>query len=453
MLRFAVHSSAQRRASPRSHRMPCGDISSCIHISVASVPAGPAGEVGLALTRPSVHGPAHAAALRGVKGANLLDAAWSLVLEPARQQAPSGAKDRAVQAGFLSHVVTGSGGSALGRAGHVNNAQILDADHIEAAGQVGRGLLGPILAPRGRAGIDPSNCSPRALTAIRSAPGSGKPPLQPAQPRLLVLMQTGTVKQLASRQRSRNLYAAIDADDLASARPWNGPRDGGERDMPAFRPVKRNTVRLGRRDSARPAETHPARLRHPYLADVAGKTPYVSGSDSNDPESFVPTSFPPCRPATHAGEEARNSLSEVPQRLLLHHLAALGQPTELGPGRGQLTALLHVPRRTGAAATPVRLLLHGKVPHVPSVRTMSPEDHLLRWRRNQAVAAHESNIRSTTDIPEGAGARPGYSPRNPLLRRREPDQGDSSKRSSKDYLGRSGSNSAHGPLIISKGAA
>jgi hypothetical protein len=453
VLRFAVHSPAQRRASPRSHRMPCGDISRCIHISVSAVPAGPAGEVGLALTRLSVYGPARAAALRGVRGANLLDAAWCLVLEPARQQAPTGAKDGPVQSGFLPHVAAGPGVSALGRAGHVRNAQIFDTDHIEAAGQVGRGLLGPILAPRGRAGIEPSDRSPRALTAIRSALGAGKPPLQPAQPRLLVLTQTGTVKHLAGRQRCRNPYAAIDADDAAGTRPWNGPGDGGERDVPAFRPVKRNAVRLGRRDSTRPAETHPACLRHPYLADVAGKTPYVRGSNGNDPESFVPTSFPPCRPATYAGEEARHSLSEVPQRLLLHHLAAFGQPTELGPGRGQLTALLDVPWRTGAAGTPVRLLLHCEVPHVPSMRTMSPEDHVLRLCRNQAVTAHKSNIRSSTDIPEGTGARPRCSPRSPARRRCQPHQVDSSKRSSKAYLGRSGPNSAQGPLIIRKGGA
>jgi hypothetical protein len=43
-LRFAAHPPAQWRASPRSHRMPCGDIPGRVHVSVTGVSAGRATE-------------------------------------------------------------------------------------------------------------------------------------------------------------------------------------------------------------------------------------------------------------------------------------------------------------------------------------------------------------------------------------------------------------------------
>jgi hypothetical protein len=48
-LRFAVHRPGNPVASPRSHRMPCGDVSGRIHVSVQRVTASHAAEQGLAL--------------------------------------------------------------------------------------------------------------------------------------------------------------------------------------------------------------------------------------------------------------------------------------------------------------------------------------------------------------------------------------------------------------------
>jgi len=46
---FAVHRPGNPVASPRSHRMPCGDVPGRVHISMAGVSAGGAPEDGLAL--------------------------------------------------------------------------------------------------------------------------------------------------------------------------------------------------------------------------------------------------------------------------------------------------------------------------------------------------------------------------------------------------------------------
>ena len=48
-LRFAVQRPGSPDASPRSHRMPCGDIPGRVHVSVAGVSAGHAREESLAL--------------------------------------------------------------------------------------------------------------------------------------------------------------------------------------------------------------------------------------------------------------------------------------------------------------------------------------------------------------------------------------------------------------------
>jgi len=101
-----------------------------------------------------------------------------------------------------------------------------------------------------------------------------------------------------------------------------------------------------------------------------------------------------------AGEVIGHGLGEVTQRLLLHHLAALGQPPVLGPGLGQLGGLGAVAGRVTAAGPPPGLLLDGQVPHVPGVRTVLPQEGLLHRCWDQTVAGHDSNLLSNTDVSE-----------------------------------------------------
>jgi len=57
-------------------------------------------------------------------------------------------------------------------------------------------------------------------------------------------------------------------------------------------------------------------------------------------------------PQVRTVEEIRHGSGKVPQRLLLHHLTASAQPLVLGPGCGELTALVRVAGRFATAWTP-----------------------------------------------------------------------------------------------------
>ena len=434
MLRFAVHSSAQRRASPRSHRMPCGDIPRCIHVSVAGESAELAGEGRLALAVLRRDMPAQAAPLRGVSRADFLDPARGLVIQPPHKQAPSRRQDGTVKARLLTHVPTRLRGSASSRPDHVRNTQIFDTDQIEPAGHLGGSLLRPVFAPSDRAGIQSRDRNFGARAPVGAALGSGQPPPQSAEPCLLVLTQAGTLQQLTGRQRSGHGHAPVDADDLARFRPRNRLWKSSECNMPAPGPVHSDPVGLSCWDSSRPAESDPANFGNSYLADVARKAANVARLDRDDPESLVSASFPPHRSATGTDEVTRHSLSEITQPLLLNHLTAFGQPLGLSSGRGQLTALLSKSRRTGAARAPVRVLLDSQIPYISGVRAMLPQDDFLGWSRSQPVPRHKSNIRSPTDIP-GDAASIARAARSPAGRWRKPGQADSSMRSAKAYLG------------------
>jgi hypothetical protein len=132
----------------------------------------------------------------------------------------------------------------------------------------------------------------------------------------------------------------------------------------------------------------------------------VGGLDRDDPEALVPAGLAPGRLAVGACEEAGHGLGEVAQGLLLHHLAAIAQPPGRGPGLGQLRRLRHVARRAPAPGTPPRLLLDGKVPDVPGVRTMRPHNPFLIRGNDQAVTAHANTISSNADNPEEVKRRP-----------------------------------------------
>jgi hypothetical protein len=146
-LRFAVRPPAERRASPRSHRMSCGEVSGRVHVSVAGVFADTAAEQRLALTAVGCYVPACRAQLAGEGGWNLLDPTAGLVLQAAAKQPPAGLQDPPIESSFLPDVAARALEAAPGRAGHARDAQVLNTDDVEPASQAGRGLVYPVLAP------------------------------------------------------------------------------------------------------------------------------------------------------------------------------------------------------------------------------------------------------------------------------------------------------------------
>ena len=403
MLRFAVHPAAQWRPSPRSHRMPCGDVLGCVHIRVIGISARPAGEDGLALARLRIHSPACAATLGGVRGINFLYPADRLFLHPACQQPPATRTDAPIQPSFLSHVPAGLRDSAPGRAGHTKDVQILEADDIELASQPGRGLFSPVLAAVSLTCFQLRYRELDLLSPDGPPTGSSELALQSPQPGSLRLVQGGAAQEFTSRQGSRHRYPPVDSNDVAGSRARKPRRDHGERDVPSTCAVESHPIGLCRRYSAGPPEPNPPQLRYPDLPRVARQPPNVVGTHRYYPKPFVLRSLPPRRLAVGASEVVRHGLGEVPKRLLLDHLAPSGQPRIRCASHGQLRCLHEIARRPSASWAPPRLLLHRKVPDEPGMRTMPPQNDLLFWRRHQPIAAHDSNVLATTDNSEEWG--------------------------------------------------
>jgi hypothetical protein len=97
-------------------------------------------------------------------------------------------------------------------------------------------------------------------------------------------------------------------------------------------------------------------------------------------------------------KEVRLRLRVVTQGLLLHHLRACGQPRILGASLGELPTLLQVTGSARPSRTPMRLLLDRKIPHVPSMCAVTPQDCLLGLGGEQAVPRHANTLTTATDI-------------------------------------------------------
>ena len=122
------------------------------------------------------------------------------------------------------------------------------------------------------------------------------------------------------------------------------------------------------------------------------------------PRSGIPRPGWPCA-RTAPGrvlrvEEPGHRLGEVPQRLLLHHLGADGQPRVFRPRLGELPTLRQVAWRALAAWMPVGVLLDSEVPHVPGVRAVTPQHVLLGGCGDQPVPRHTNTLANGTDISE-----------------------------------------------------
>jgi hypothetical protein len=70
----------------------------------------------------------------------------------------------------------------------------------------------------------------------------------------------------------------------------------------------------------------------------------------------------------------------------------------LRAGGGELPALLKVGRRVRSARAPVRVLLDGKVPYVPSVAAVTSQHDLLGGRGEQPVPGHANTLANAADI-------------------------------------------------------
>ncbi len=393
-LRFTVHRPASAEVSPCCHRPSGGDVACGVHVGVARPrTAGDALENRLALTVFRRDVPAVGASLRRIRCWDEFESPWGLVLQPGNQQSPTLAADLAVEAPFLRDQGAGAFPSPARRAGHRTHLQVLDADGVEAAGQIGGGLFHPVTAAICFAGAQSRNGQLGSSSPIRSALRPGQPLLQSAQPLGLTGTKDRNAQQVPTGQRDRYRHAAIHANDAAIIGPRDRFRDGGKSEVPPRRAIQRDSVRLHRGgDGAGEPESHPPDLRYPYLPVAAAEPLDVAGFESDLPESFVLAGLAPRRAMVGAVEKVAHRLGEVPQRLLLDGLRAGCQPVVFGAGRRQLGTLFVVTGRL-AARLPVLLLLDGKIPHKPGMATVFGQRCRLLSTGKQPKPTHSNNIK------------------------------------------------------------
>ena len=232
-MRFAVHRPGVPAASPRSHRMPCGDISCRVDVRVEREVAGHAGEECLALAALRCDVPARRATLTGERSFNSLYPARRFVLQAAYQQAPARPEDFPIQHGLLPDIPAGSLFGSPCRAGHTFNIEGFNPDQVEPSNQIGTYLLGPVLAGICLVSFKLRDGQLHPCAAVRSSFGPRQLPLQATKPVLLPGVDPRSMQHLAGGQRRAYRHAPVDSHRLASTGCGNGLGDNGERDMPA----------------------------------------------------------------------------------------------------------------------------------------------------------------------------------------------------------------------------
>jgi len=403
-LRFTVRGPASAEVSPCCHRPSGGDVTCGVHVGVARPrTAGDALENRLVLTVFRRDMPAVGAPLRRVCSWNEFESTLGLVVEPGNQQAPALATDLAVEASFLRDVCAGAFLSPARRARHGAHIQVLDADGVEAARQLGGGLFHPVATAIGFAGAQPGNGQFRSCPPVGSAPRPGQTPLQSAKSLGFTCTKARNAQQLSAGQRNRYRHAAINTNNAAIIGSGDRFGDGGKSEVPAPSPIPRDSIRLHRAGNvAGPPKSHPTDLRYPYLPVAAAEPLDVAWFESDLPESLMRAGLTPRRAPVGAAEKVTHRLREVSQRLLLHRLRSGCQPVVFGAGRSKLGTLRVIVGRL-PAWLPVLLLLDGQIPHKPGVATVFGQCCGLLNAREQPKPAHTNKLGTTTDNPPKGG--------------------------------------------------
>ncbi len=425
-MRFTVHRPASAEVSPCCHRPSGGDVACGVHVSIARArAAGDALENRLALAVFQCEMPALGASLRRVRSWNEFEPPRSFVLQPGNQQSPALAVNLTVEAPFLRDVGARALTSTARGAGQRTHIQILDADGVEPARQIGGGLFHPVTAAIRFAGAQPGNSQLRSCPPVRSASRPRQTPLQPAQSLRFTSTKARYTQQLPTGQRRRHRDAAINTNHAVVIGSRDRFGDGGKSDVPSPRAIQSDAVRLhGVGDVAGPAEPNPSDLGYPYLPVAAAQPLEVARFESDLSKPLVPAGFTPCRTTVCAFEKVAHRLREVPQRLLLHGLRPGRQPSVFGAGRSQLGTLLVITRRS-APRLPVLLLLYGQIPHKTGMATMLGQYCRLLNTRKQPKPAHPRNIGASTDNTskqERGVSSPGYSQGSPRRKSDDPDR-------------------------------
>lgn len=424
MLRFTFRRPTGVEVSTCCHRPSGGDIDGCIDVCVSGVSASTAPEDRLALAILRCTVPADGARLAGVGGGDLFYSAGCFVLEALNELAPAGGQYAAVESCLLTHVPARFVAGAARGCRHGANVEVLNADQVVLACEMGRQLLDPVLATVGVEGADSGDLCTSAAKSIRGRPATdvlaGGSFLQPPEPFAFTQGQARNLVEVTVGGCYCNLHATVDPDHFAVPRGQNGRRDGGKSDVPATGTISRDSIGRRIRERLRQAKPHPADFWNEYARPLSAQDLGPAGLGTDDPETVMGARLSPGWAPVSAGKEVPPGLVEIPQRLLLHRLGSRGEPRLGVAGLRQLGALRRIPRCRGSSGAPHQSLLKAQVPGKPRLCTVRGQAVTLRAGRNQ-TKPHEHNLDPGTDNDmEGrerrcvAGLRSGY--RAPRLR-------------------------------------
>jgi hypothetical protein len=397
-LRFTVHRPPDGEVSLCWYRPSGGDVAGCVHVGVAWPGfAGDACEDRLALAAFARDVPTCRASLRRIRSCDPFEPARGLVVEPGNQPTPTLMTDGAVEPPFLRSPSAREFHCAARGAGHRPHVEVLHANGVESARQIGRGLFDPIASPVGFTPLELRNRQFDARSAVGATLGARQALQQAAQPGPLARSQARSVQQLPGRQGCRHHHTEIDTDHAAIVGPLDRTRDVCKRDMPAAGPIRRDAIRPNTRwNASRPAEANPPDLGHPHPPITAAELFDMAWFETDLPEALVDAGLTKRRAPMGAREKAPHGLAEVAQRLLLDRLRPGRQPVVFRAGLGQLGRLVAVPRGP-ASWLPQPLLFHGQIPHKPGMPAMLHQNHLLRWCGQQPEPIHTRKVATTTD--------------------------------------------------------
>jgi len=387
-LRFAVPGLRWIDASPRGHGMPCRDVPCRVHVGVVRMSTGDAAESRLALSRSGGDVPAVGTTLTGERGVDLFDSTGGFLFEASDEQAPAVGENTPVQSGLLPNVRPGRVERSLGGPGHCPDAKVLDSYDGEPPGEIGGGLLHPVLPPVDFAGPKPGDPRLQPGPTIGSAFCPGKSPLQAEYPFGFLGPELWTAQQFAGRQGRRHRHSPVHTYNFSRSGGRRRLGDRGEREMPAARAIHRDPIGHRGRDWPGATEPHPADLRNQNFGPAAVDFTDAHRGRTDNTEALVAAAFPVRRSPAGAGVEVRHRGGEVAQRLLLNGLGAGAKPVELGPGFRQLAALLGVARRCSSARIPPPLLLNGEIEHEACLPAVLDETVYLFRCRVKPVSRH-----------------------------------------------------------------
>lgn len=411
------------RWDPWGHPSACTDSpSGCdihcrVDVRVRLVSAGCAPEDRLALAVVRCAMPADATGLRRVRGVDLLDPPRGFLLKSTNQSGPSVGEDTAIESGLgastVRQVPTWSFGVRLRPRSprHLGNTQVFHSDDVESLREVCAALLDPVLAAIRRPGVKFREGSSYSPMPIRTAAAAPQPAFQADESFVLAVREARARQKLAGRQCGRDSNSAVHAYHLARSRRRDWLWHGGERKMPAARPITGDSVRLRVGNGAGQPESHPADLRHQCLCPLAAQPYDPRRLSTDDPKALVQPGFAPSRPPVGAGVVVSGCLVEVPQGLLLHGLGSRTEPGGRGSCFSQLASLLAIPGCRALVTRPHRPLLNCQIPYIAGLPALLQQRDLLRRSWIQPEPRHVRDpIRRDRQSPIREGGKSRYLP-------------------------------------------